>query len=149
MLTDTLSPLVFSDIDGTLLSRENGGFDPARELLRQLEHLKVPVILATSRTIDQTLPLRHKMGNTHPFVVENGAGVCIPEGYFPEPIGEPVSSGLRVQVLGLKRDDISQRLEDLKEEFDFKVLSNTEDTEILQHMELSASELSAARNRIG
>lgn len=149
MLTDTLSPLVFSDIDGTLLSRENGGFDPARELLQQLEHLKVPVILATSRTIDQTLPLRRKMGNTHPFVVENGAGICVPEGYFPEPLGEPAGNNLRVQALGMARDEIARRLAELKGEFDFRILSETGDEEILQQTELSADELAAARERIG
>lgn len=30
------------------------------------------------------LALRKAMGNSHPFIVENGAAVCIPRGYFPE-----------------------------------------------------------------
>lgn len=147
MLPGMLSPLVFSDIDGTLLDRSQGGFTPARELLHQLEHLAIPVILATSRTIGQILDLRRQMENQHPFIVENGGGVCIPEDYFPEVEGEPAQYGLRVQVLGLRRPEIVERLNELKQDFNFRNLSDMDDRQLLRSRQFTLEELRVARER--
>jgi mannosyl-3-phosphoglycerate phosphatase family protein len=146
-LAGMLSPLVFSDIDGTLLDPDQGGFAPARELLEQLKQLGIPVVLATSRTIDQTTDLRRAMGNRHPFIIENGGGVCIPDDYFPEIPGEPTKDGLRLQVLGLERSVILQRLEKLKERFDFHNLADLDNSQLQRITSLSAAELRAARAR--
>jgi mannosyl-3-phosphoglycerate phosphatase family protein len=144
-----LSPLVFSDIDGTLLDRERGGFEPARDILRQLERLDVPVILATSRTVDQILDLRREMGNRHPFIIENGGGIGIPERYFPEEIGTPYNANLRTQVLGMGHGEIVRRLRELKQDFNFRNLADMNDRQIMHTIGLDAGELAAARARLG
>jgi mannosyl-3-phosphoglycerate phosphatase len=143
-----LLPLVFSDIDGTLLNRERGDFEPAREILQQLEHLDVPVILATSRTVGQTLHLRREMSNHHPFIIENGGAICVPEGYFPEAIGTPYNGYLRTQILGLEHEEIVRRLRELKQDFDFRNLADMDDRQITHTVNLSAKELAAARARL-
>ena len=49
--------------------------------------MNVPVILASSKTRTEMLAIREELGNSHPFIVENGAAVLIPDGYFPTPPG--------------------------------------------------------------
>jgi len=43
----------------------------------------VPLVLCTSKTRAEVEPIRAALDNAHPFIVENGGGVCVPLGYFP------------------------------------------------------------------
>jgi len=43
----------------------------------------VPLIFASSKTRPEIEHLRKELGNTDPFIVENGAAAFIPAGYFP------------------------------------------------------------------
>ena len=74
--------LVFTDLDGSLLDHHNYDFIDAMPQLRSLERLEIPLIPASSKTRVEIEQLRQKLGNTHPFIVENGAAVFIPQGYF-------------------------------------------------------------------
>ncbi|MEH6606891.1 MAG: HAD-IIB family hydrolase [Pseudomonadales bacterium] len=74
--------LIFTDLDGSLLDHNNYSFEPAVPLLQKLEEHSIPVICCTSKTLAELLPLREILNNRHPFIVENGAGVFIPKGYF-------------------------------------------------------------------
>ena len=68
--------IIFSDLDGTLLDHDSYSWDPARPALTRLAALAVPVILATSKTEDETAALQCEMGlSDYPAIVENGAGV--------------------------------------------------------------------------
>jgi mannosyl-3-phosphoglycerate phosphatase family protein len=78
-------PLVFTDLDGSLLDHHSYSFEPARSVLERLEALSIPVIPATSKTRAEVSGLRRALQNNHPFVVENGAAVFIPIGYFSAP----------------------------------------------------------------
>jgi mannosyl-3-phosphoglycerate phosphatase family protein len=84
----TLSPmtqtqwLIFTDMDGSLLDHHNYHFDEAVPTLTALEERKVPVIPVTSKTQAEVELLRDSLHNCHPFIVENGAAVFIPQGYF-------------------------------------------------------------------
>ena len=75
--------LVLSDLDGTLLDHTTYAFDAARAALEQLRDARVPLVLCTSKTRAEVEPIRAALDNTHPFIVENGGGVCVPLGYFP------------------------------------------------------------------
>jgi len=46
--------------------------------------LAVPVIPTTSKTLAELLPIRAALNNTDPFIVENGAAIYIPVGYFEQ-----------------------------------------------------------------
>jgi mannosyl-3-phosphoglycerate phosphatase len=74
--------VVFTDLDGTLLARENVLMGPAPAALARLERHRVPWILVTSKTRAEVETLRTELGNEHPFIVENGGAVYIPKGYF-------------------------------------------------------------------
>jgi len=83
--------LIFTDLDGTLLDPDTYSWDAAREAVAALNEKKIPWVIVSSKTRAEIEPLRSAMRNAHPFVVENGAAVFIPEGYF----GDPVKGAVR------------------------------------------------------
>ncbi|WP_241505883.1 HAD-IIB family hydrolase [Parahaliea mediterranea] len=90
--------LVFTDLDGTLLDHHNYSYADAMPRLRALERMGIPVMPVTSKTRAEIEQLRSELGNRHPFVVENGAAVFIPEGYFAQaPAGTRAYDGYWVR----------------------------------------------------
>lgn len=76
--------LIFTDMDGSLLDHYTYSFKPAQAMLNALSDQKIPVIPTTSKTQAEVMFLRTKLRNQQPFIIENGAAVFIPVGYFPE-----------------------------------------------------------------
>lgn len=74
--------LVFTDMDGTLLDHFTYSFEPAVPSLKRLAADNIPVIPITSKTQAEVLHIRATLNNTDPFIIENGAAVFIPIGYF-------------------------------------------------------------------
>lgn len=75
--------VIFTDLDSTLLDHRSYSFEKAREALELIYKENIPFIFCTSKTRPETEFWREKMNNYHPFIVENGAAIYIPEGYFP------------------------------------------------------------------
>ncbi len=75
--------IVFTDLDGTLLDSKSYSWEAARPAIERLRKHQVPWIMVTSKTRAEVQWWREQMGNSHPFIVENGAAVFIPAGYFP------------------------------------------------------------------
>ncbi|MDB9969262.1 HAD-IIB family hydrolase [Porticoccaceae bacterium] len=73
---------MFTDLDGSLLDHHSYSFAPAVPLLAELEAMDVPVIPITSKTFTEVINLRDKLHNRHPFIIENGAAIYIPNRYF-------------------------------------------------------------------
>lgn len=80
ILMKSLCPLlVFTDLDGTLLSHENYQWDPARPALKRLACLGAGVVMASSKTTSEVSALRKEMGlQQWPAILENGAGLLDP-----------------------------------------------------------------------
>ena len=74
--------LVFTDLDGSLLDHYTYEFADALSQVQRLERERIPLIFTSSKTRAEIVSLRERVGNRHPFIVENGAAVYIPEGYF-------------------------------------------------------------------
>jgi len=74
--------IVFTDLDGSLLDHDSYSHQAADELLGVLEQDQIPVVLTTSKTRAEVQALRAELNNQHPFIIENGAAVYIPQGYF-------------------------------------------------------------------
>jgi mannosyl-3-phosphoglycerate phosphatase len=74
--------VVFTDLDGTLLDKETYSFAAALPTLRVLVQHNIPLILNSSKTVAEIVQLRQQLNNNHPFVVENGAAVLIPQDCF-------------------------------------------------------------------
>lgn len=76
-------PLIFTDLDGTLLNYFSYSFQPAARLLDSLAKRAIPVIMNSSRNGAEVVHIRQEMGNRDPFIVENGAAVYLPKHMFP------------------------------------------------------------------
>lgn len=72
--------LVFSDLDGSLLDHHDYSFQAALPALDALRQRGIPLIFCSSKTRAEIEPLRARLGNCDPFIVENGAAVFIPRG---------------------------------------------------------------------
>jgi mannosyl-3-phosphoglycerate phosphatase len=71
--------ILFTDLDGTLLDHETYAYEPALPVLERLKKLRVPVILASSKTEAEITALQGELGlAVWPAIVENGAGVLWP-----------------------------------------------------------------------
>lgn len=75
---DTSDLIVFSDLDGTLLDHDSYSFAPAEPALQDLARRRIPLILATSKTLSETRVLSDALANTAPLIVENGAAIAVP-----------------------------------------------------------------------
>ena len=68
--------LVFSDIDGTLIDHDTYSYSAAEECLELLRRHHIPLILASSKTSAEIIPLRRELGfQGSPAICENGAGL--------------------------------------------------------------------------
>jgi mannosyl-3-phosphoglycerate phosphatase len=74
--------LIFTDLDGTLLDHSSYSFQSALPALKTLRARNIPLIFCTSKTRTETEKIRKLTENTHPFIVENGGAVYIPNDYF-------------------------------------------------------------------
>jgi mannosyl-3-phosphoglycerate phosphatase len=66
-------PIIFTDLDGTLLDHDNYSFEAASAALALISQLKIPLIINSSKTYSEIIDLQNKMGITQPFICENGA----------------------------------------------------------------------------
>jgi D-glycerate 3-kinase len=86
-------PVIFTDLDGTLLDHYDYSFTPALTTLARLRDEAIPVIPNTSKTYSELLSLRKELALDGPFIVENGAAIYIPVNYFPhQPLGTVLQS---------------------------------------------------------
>lgn len=71
--------LIFTDLDGTLLDHNTYSTEDAKEMLEYIKTNNIPLIIVTSKTKQEILKLRKQLNINYPFIVENGAGIFIPE----------------------------------------------------------------------
>ena len=94
--------LIVSDLDGTLLNHENYRWEAAAPALDRLSQSGIPLILNSSKTASEIRKVRQELGNTAPFIVENGAAVVIPGNTFGNSVEEVVNFGAsRSEVLSV------------------------------------------------
>lgn len=74
--------IVFTDLDGTLLDYDTYSYAAAKKGLDWLKKQHVPIIFCTSKTRKEIVYWKEELGNTHPFISENGGGIFIPKDYF-------------------------------------------------------------------
>jgi mannosyl-3-phosphoglycerate phosphatase len=71
--------LVFSDLDGTLIDHETYTWDAAQEALARLGEIEAGLVLASSKTASEVIPIRATLAQeAWPAIVENGAGLVPP-----------------------------------------------------------------------
>jgi mannosyl-3-phosphoglycerate phosphatase len=111
----TRPTVIFSDLDGTLLDHRTYSFDSARPALEAVLEAGVPLIFCTSKTRFETEHWRRVLDNVHPFIVENGAAVFVPQGYFgPEARFDKQDAGYDVLEFGRPYPEIREGLEAIR-----------------------------------
>lgn len=113
--------IVITDMDGTLLDPSTYSFDPAEKALRLLKEKEVPLVLCTSKTRAEIEFYRRRLGNTDPFISENGGGVFVPEGYFPFGFDSDTEDGYRVLTLGTPYETLREALKRVSERTGIRV----------------------------
>jgi mannosyl-3-phosphoglycerate phosphatase len=77
--------IVFTDLDGTLLDARTYSYAKSLAAINRLKENGIPIISCSAKTRAEQEIYRRALGLFHPFVVENGGAIFIPQGYFPFP----------------------------------------------------------------
>lgn len=147
-MTSTL--VIFTDLDGTLLDSETYSWEAAKPALTRLEEQEIPWVLCTSKTGTELDSLRETMSHRHPFVVENGGAILIPQGYFTVPfIAHRLAGRYQAIELGIPYAVLRMALKEVAGETgtDVKGFGDMDAGEIARRTGLSAEEAERAKRR--
>lgn len=150
LTTITPKPIIFSDLDGTLLDPVTYDFESARPALDVIRRRDIPLVLVSSKTRREIEHYRSKLENPHPFISENGGGVFIPRGYFSFPFPYDREVGpYGVVELGTPYPVLLVVFKALKEEILWKITGFSEltDEALCSLTGLSLEEVRWARQR--
>ena len=113
---------VVSDVDGTLMDHSYD-LTPAKETIKTLQNLSIPVILCTSKTASEVKVIRKELNLIDPYIVENGAAIY----------GESLERVNGEIILGIKYEFLEKILTLISEEIDYKLtpLNNLTDQGLL------------------
>ncbi len=142
--------ILFTDLDGTLLDESAYSADPAREALRWVDELGLPLVFCTSKTRAEVEYWRSTLRNTHPFIVENGGALYVPDGYFPPGFGAPDQRDTYgVFEFGIPYDDLVETLRQASQETGCRVrgFRDMSATEISRKYGLSLEQARLAKIR--
>lgn len=117
------APVVFTDLDGTLLDHYSYSFEAAGAALLRLRQAAVPLVPCSSKTRTEIEKIQKQLESVHPFVAENGAAAFIPEGYFPFAVpGARERAGYLVLEFGRPHDEVVELLRRTAEAVDVPVV---------------------------
>jgi len=129
---------VVSDVDGTLMDHSYD-LSPARETIKKLQKLSIPVILCTSKTASEVKVIRKELNLTDPYIVENGAAIY----------GESLEKVNGEIILGKKYEFLEEILNLISKEIDYKLipLNDLTDEEATDLTGIKGNSLSLMRDR--
>jgi mannosyl-3-phosphoglycerate phosphatase len=107
--------VIFTDLDGTLLDARTYSFEQALPALKLVRERNVPLVIVSSKTRAEIEDWRQRLGNTHPFISENGGGIFFPQGYFSPPPEGAATGGYIVRTLGIPYAESRRRFVELRE----------------------------------
>lgn len=146
-------PVIFTDLDGTLLDYSTYSFEKALPALNLIKQKNIPIIICSSKTRKEIEYYRKKLDNNHPFISENGGGIFIPKGYFefglPSLEFEVVyENDYQVIRLGAKYSNLREAIKELmREEFQIKGFGDMTVRELAEIANMKAEEASMAKER--
>jgi mannosyl-3-phosphoglycerate phosphatase len=147
-------PVIFTDLDGTLLDYHTYSFAAALPALELIKEKNIPLILCSSKTRAEIEPWKNRIDNSHPFVSENGGGIFIPRAYFSDndlnAVGQRQerTDGYTVLILGTPYLPLRRAIEDLRRDgFEVKGFGDMDVTEVAQITELSPADAKLAKRR--
>ena len=78
-----LKPVIFTDLDGTLLELETYSYAKALPSINYLRKKGIPIVFCSAKTRAEQDVYRKELQINDPFIVENGGAVFVSQGYFP------------------------------------------------------------------
>ncbi|MBH0040507.1 HAD-IIB family hydrolase [Pseudoalteromonas sp. SWN166] len=147
---DTLQPIIFTDLDGTLLDHADYNTNNISELLQQLQYAHIPVVFNTSKTFCEVIELKNNLNIQQPFIVENGAAVFIPEDYFElKPIGCKKVGAYWCYAMAKPLSSLLKDLNTLKADYKahYKLFSDLSSEQISELTGLSDAQARRAQTR--
>ena len=129
---------VVSDVDGTLMDHSYD-LTPAKETIKLLQKLSIPVILCTSKTAAEVKVIRKQLNLTDPYIVENGAAIY----------GESLKKVNGEIILGEKYGILENILTSISNEINYDLipLNNISDIEATELTGLKGDSLKLMRDR--
>jgi mannosyl-3-phosphoglycerate phosphatase len=145
-----LKPVIFTDLDGTLLDLETYSYDGALPSIEHLRSQDFPIIFCSAKTRAEQEVYRKELQINDPFIVENGGAVFISQGYFPFDFEyHKAKNGYQVIELGIPYHQIREILAQIRDDtgVDFKGFGdmNAEEVASLTRLDLHAAQRAKAR----
>ena len=135
--------LVFSDLDGTLLD-DSYRWEAATPALDLLKSLGFPLVLSSSKTLDEMMELVGTLATNAPLIAENGAIVASPpdKTLLPEPDLPDTPLPYGIESNGLGRAEILAIAHELRERegYKFEGFSDWTVGQVVEHTGLSAEQ---------
>ena len=146
--SETMSLLLFTDLDGTLLNHDNYAYEGAKPALKRIEAEKIPLIIVTSKTRQEVKALQKELGLEEPFIVENGGGIFFPQNYSNFKIGDYKRKNDDCVVqLGRSYDDIRRFFLEVKAQFGIKGFGDMDVQQIINLTGLPRHQAQLAQQR--
>ena len=129
---------VVSDVDGTLMDHSYD-LTPAKETIKNLQELSIPVILCTSKTAAEVKVIRNELNLNDPYIVENGAAIY----------GESLNRVNGEIILGEKYKKLEKILNSISQQINYPLtpLNNLSDQEATELTGLKGLSLTLMRDR--
>lgn len=142
-------PVVFTDLDGTLIDFETYSSEVAKPALVALLDAGIPVIFCSSKTRVEQRALMDEIGFAVPAIVENGSGLFFPpEVHYPwiQALGP---NDLGLVSLGVPAAEISDSVSQIETVLglDLRPFSRLENRELMEMTGLSIEGARRARQR--
>jgi mannosyl-3-phosphoglycerate phosphatase len=142
--------LAFTDLDGTLLDADTFEFERARPGLALLKERGVPLVFTSSKTRPELESWRQRLGNTDPFISENGGALWLPTSWKPMPArAEAVGGGLARVEIGVPLARLRVALREISAELGvgLRGFGDLSRDEVAQHSGLGGAALDHALAR--
>ena len=145
-----LKPVIFTDLDGTLLDLETYSYDAALPSIGHLRSQEVPIIFCSAKTRAEQEVYRKELQLNDPFIVENGGAVFISQGYFPFDFEyHKAEDGYQVIELGIPYHRIREILTQIRDDtgLNFRGFGDMSAEEVasLTSLDLEAAQRAKAR----
>ncbi|MCI4187822.1 mannosyl-3-phosphoglycerate phosphatase-related protein [Dickeya dianthicola] len=135
--------VIFTDLDGSLLDHNTYRWDEARPWLNRLRSHRVPVVITTSKTAAEIMPIQQELAlHDMPAIAENGAHILLPASWQKHTFVPPTCRTY---------PDICRQLQALRElhGFLFCGFADMDDAAVAAVTGLTLSQAALARQRTG
>jgi len=121
-MQDGPRPIIFTDLDGTLLDHQTYAWKKALPALNLCKRLEIPVVLVSSKTRAEMDKIRRNLSLEAPFISENGGGIFFPKKTaFDPPAGSSLDGDLWKLSLGLAYDLLVEGLKEIRNELGLNI----------------------------